>query len=267
VENFCRQSGLDVVFTTFDYQPGDRFPSGTVPRIIREHSGAEGVLLAGTNYPNFLEHLHSLGLPYVYFGNNLVTGSLDLPTEQCVCFDEREGGEKAAAFLAELGHRAIRFVGDLSKPWYQRRYEGYVRALSERGLEPVTVDIRDTKGSFELGQRAAGVLIHRHRGTTAVLAQDDETACGMLDGFRRIGVRVPGDISLMGYDDITEIQYLNPSLTTVRVRKEEIGTTMAAELVRLREGGKKTTPAPVLATEIVVRDSCSKAPEPLKAVS
>jgi LacI family transcriptional regulator len=109
---------------------------------------------------------------------------------------------------------------------------------------------------FELGRRAAAILRRDHPGATAVLAQDDETACGLLDGLRRARVQVPGDVSVMGYDDIGEIQYLNPPLTTVHVPKEEIGRAMAAELLRLRDRGKLHDPLALLAPSVVARDSC-----------
>jgi DNA-binding LacI/PurR family transcriptional regulator len=256
VEDYCRQNGQHVVFTAFDYGPDDHFPNETLPPIIGEHGGTEGVLLAGVNYPNFLRYLTALGLPYVVFGNNLVTDSLALPQRHSVSFDERSGGDQAASFLAELGHRDLLFVGDLSKPWYKRRFEGYRAALKARGLQPRVLDLADAPTAFALGCRAAGVVIRQYRTTTAVLAQDDETACGMIDVFRRIGISVPGDISVMGYDDITEIRYLIPALTTVGVPKEEIGSRMAAALLGARGRGEGAGPAHRLPTEIVIRDSC-----------
>ncbi|MCX6624150.1 MAG: LacI family DNA-binding transcriptional regulator [Acidobacteria bacterium] len=258
VEDFCRQSSQDVVFTTFQYGPEDHFPSAAVPQIIRERGGTEGILLAGANYPNFLAFLGSLGQPFVFFGNNLVTGSLELPSARCVSFDESGGGELAASYLAGLGHRGIVFAGDLSKPWYRRRFEGCRLALAARGLTPGLIDIRDLPDAFELGRRAATLLLSNHATATAVLAQDDETACGLLDGLRRAGIEVPADVSVMGYDDIAEIQYLNPALTTVRVPKEEIGRAMAAELLLPHGRPKPSGTAPLLAPSVIARDSCAR---------
>lgn len=258
VENYCRQVAQDVVFATFRYGPDDRFPNDSVPHIIRERSGTEGILLAGTNYPNFLHFLTSLGLPYVFYGNNLVTGSLELPTERCVCFDEHSGGALAAAWLAGLGHRRLVFAGDLGKPWYERRFNGFRAGLAECAIVPGLIDVRDAADTFQLGRQAAATLLRDHSTATAVLAQDDQTACGMLEELRLAGVQVPADISLMGYDDIGEIQYLHPSLTTVRVPKEEIGRSMATELFRLRESGSSSQPVPLLAPGIIARDSCSR---------
>ena len=257
VEDHCRRSGQDVVFTTFQYEPTDRFPTAAMPRILGERGSMEGLLVAGTNYPNFLAYLNSLRQPYVYFGNNLVTGSLELPASGCVSFDETGGGRLAAEYLADLGHRRLAFAGDLSRSWYRRRYEGFAAALRERSIEPVLIDSAAPPDAFELGRHAAEVLLRDHPAVTAVLAQDDETACGLLDVLRRRGVPVPATLSVMGYDDISEIQYLTPALTTIRVPKEEIGRTMASELLHLRGHGAHPRPAALLEASVIVRDSCA----------
>lgn len=260
VEDHCRQQGQHVVFATFDYGPEDSFPNDSVPPLIGEHGSTEGVLLAGVNYPNFLHYLGSLGLPYVIFGNNLVAGSEKMSRKSHVLFDEHGGGEKAASFLAELGHRDLLFVGDLSKPWYRRRFEGYQAAVTARGLTPAVLDLQGSSDAFQLGQQAAAILIQRHPKTSAVLAQDDDTACGLLDALRRVGVRVPEDLSVMGYDDITEIRYMSPSLTTIRVPKEDIGGAMAVLLLSNRGATDARSPLINLPTEVIIRDSCRKRP-------
>lgn len=260
VEEYCAQNGQQVVFTTLEYGPGDAFPNGRLPRIIDEHGGMDGLLIAGVNYPCFIDFVEELGIPYVLFGNNLVTGSLALPRKNSVCFHEARGGEHATAFLLELGHRHIVFAGNISHPWYRRRAQGYCAAMAARGTAPAVIDIRDEASADELGRKAIALMVRDHPGATAVLAQDDETACGMLDALRRLGVRVPEDISVVGYDDISEIRYLHPALTTVRVPKERIGAAMADQLLR---GAR----APVIVPELVIRDSCAKAGPPVKSIS
>ena len=265
-EDYCRQHGYHVVFTTVDYTRDHEFPGASLPRIIREHGGVEGLLLAGVNYPVLLRYLDKLRVQYALFGNNLVTGSLALPRSACVSFDEVQGGEQAAALLAELGHRQIVFVGDLSKPWYQRRYEGYRRAVQARGLADAVIDPGSDESGFELGGRAVSMLLRNHPKATAIAAQDDETACGILHTLQRVGIRIPDDISVVGYDDITEIRYLNPALTTVRVPKEQIGWTMADQLLGRKKPSGTAAPV-VLPTELVIRDSCRRLKEKLKPVS
>ncbi|MGC8794685.1 MAG: LacI family DNA-binding transcriptional regulator [Bryobacteraceae bacterium] len=257
VEDYCQQQHRQVIFTTFDYGPDDAMPADTLPRIVREYRAIDGVLVAGTNYPNLLRYFAEADLPYVLFGNNLVTGGLALPRKFSVCFDERAGAREAVEFLAELGHRHITFVGDLSHPWYQRREQGYRDAMESRGLRPASLDIRGESDCTELGRRAVPLLLRQYPRTTAILAQDDETACGVLENLEKVGLRVPRDISLMGYDDIAEIRYLKPALTTVRVPKARIGWQMAESLAA-RVAGKPVRLSVPLATELVIRDSCAR---------
>jgi DNA-binding LacI/PurR family transcriptional regulator len=258
VEDYCRQYLRQVVFTTMDYSPGDAMPCDSLPRIIREHHAIDGLLLAGTNYPNLWRYIERLGVPCVMFGNNLVTGSLALPRKGAVSYDEQGGAHDAAEVLIELGHRRIAFVGDLSQPWYLRCCEGYRTALKSRGLSPAVVNLEGEPDGERLGRRALPLLLRQHPKTTAVLAQGDETACGLLDGMNKLGIRVPEDISLVGYDDIAEIRYVRPALTTVRVPKEKIGWTMADLLFQTIRASGAALPAVVLGTELVIRDSCAR---------
>jgi DNA-binding LacI/PurR family transcriptional regulator len=257
VEDYCQQQHRQVIFTTFDYGPGDAMPTEALPRMVREYRAIDGVLVAGTNYPNLLRYLTGVELPYVLFGNNLVTGSLPLPRRNSVSFDEQAGAREAAEFLIELGHRQIAFVGDLSQPWYLRRQQGYQEVMERRGLPTATIDIRGEADCTELGRRAVPLLLRQHPRTTAILAQDDETACGVLEILERLHIRVPRDMSLMGYDDIAEIRYLKPALTTVRVPKAKIGWKMAETLTDIVAGKPSRLPAP-LPTELVIRDSCAR---------
>lgn len=257
VEDYCQQHHRQVIFTTFDYGPEETMPAETLPRMVREYRAIDGVLVAGTNYPNLLGYLGRAELPYVLFGNNLVTGALALPRKNAVSFDEQAGAREAAEFLLELGHRHIAFVGDLSKPWYLRRYEGFRQAMEQRGLPAAAIDLRGEDDCAELGRRAVAPLLRRYPQTTAILAQDDETACGVLENLERLGIRVPEGMSLMGYDDIAEIRYLRPALTTVRVPKARIGWQMAECLAGMVSGKRIQLPPP-LATELVIRDSCAR---------
>lgn len=258
VADHCKQKHHQVAFTSFEYGADDTLPNENLPVIIRENAGIEGLVVAGTNYPVFLKYIEGLNIPYVLFGNNLLTGSLALPRKNAVCFDEQGGAEAAAELLIELGHRHVTFIGDLSKIWYRRRYRGYGRVMKARKLAPAAVDVQDDPDCFQLGQRAVATMIRKYPKTTAVLAQDDETACGILAGLRKLRIRVPEEISLVGYDDIAEIQYMQPALTTVRVFKEKIGSTMAEELLRLIGGERCRVSPVVIGTELVIRESCAK---------
>jgi DNA-binding LacI/PurR family transcriptional regulator len=253
VEDYSRGQHYQVVYARFDYDAHTVLPTNDLPRILREHGGVEGVVLAGANYPSMVRYLEDLALPYVLFGNNLVNESAAYPKQNAVAFDEERGAREAVEFLLELGHRRITFIGDLSMQWYRRRFQGYRAAMLARKLRPAAVDLQE-RDAVELGRRAVPDLVRRYPGATAILTQDDETAVGVLESLRRIRVRVPEDISVVGYDDAREGRYLNPPLTTVRVPKERVGEMLAERLFQRIAGG--AAPALMLETEMVIRESC-----------
>lgn len=253
VEDFSRQQRHHVIYARFDYQAATPLPNDDLPRILREDGSVEGVVLAGANYPSMVRYLEELSMPYVLFGNNLVRDSAEYPRQNAVGFDEERGAREATDFLLKLGHTRIVFIGDLSLQWYRRRYQGYRSAMRARKLNGVAVDLAEAD-AVELGRRAVPQLVRMFPATTAVLTQDDETACGVLDGLRRLRIRVPDEISVVGYDDIREVRYLSPPLTTVHVPKERVGRTLAEQLFRRIEG--RGAPAVMLETELVIRDSC-----------
>ena len=253
VEDYSRRQHHQVVYTRFDYDAEMVLPSDDLPRILREGGGVEGVVLAGANYPSMIRYLEGLSLPYVLFGNNIVNDTAAYPKENAVAFDEERGAREATEFLIELGHKRIAFVGDLSIQWYRRRFQGYKRAMQLRKLNALAIDLHE-RDAVELGRRAVPDLVRRYPGTTAVLAQDDETACGLVESLRRLQIRVPDDISVIGYDDIREARYVAPTLTTVRVPKERVGE-MLAETLFERIAGRRS-PALMLSTELVIRESC-----------
>ena len=256
IEDYSRQQRHQVVYASVDYSPNTVLPNPDLPRILREDGGVEGVILAGVNYPTLIRYIESLSLAYVVFGNNLVRDSGAYPKFNAVEFDEGRGAREAAEFLIELGHRHVVFIGDLSMLWYRRRFEGYQAAMKAKNLQPAAINLLQEKDGVDLGRRAVAELIRKHSCATAVLAQDDETACGVMAALRCLGIRVPGDISVVGFDDIRAADYLTPPLTTVRVPKEQVGWKMAEMLFQRIE--RKPAPAVMLGTELVIRGSCAR---------
>jgi len=148
-----------------------------------------------------------------------------------VHLDNELGGYMATKHLIKHGHtRVAHITGPLKLYDSRARLAGYRRALAEAGIpfdEQLVVE-----GDFqeEGGQLAVGRLLLREKGITAIFAANDQTAAGVLRALREGDVRVPDDISLIGYDDIIFARYLQPELTTVRQPLEEMGRA-AAKLV------------------------------------
>lgn len=155
-----------------------------------------------------------------------------------VTVDDVRGGELAASHLIELGHEVIGFVnGPLSIRQCADRRDGARRALrSARGRRPAVLrEIRVNALTVEHGEEAVSRLLSEPPQPTAVMCANDLLALGVLKGLSAVGVRVPGDMALVGYDDVTFASMLYPPLTSVRQPKFELGVS-AAELL-LEETG------------------------------
>ncbi|BCW42177.1 LacI family transcriptional regulator [Arthrobacter sp. StoSoilB3] len=166
--------------------------------------------------------------------------------------DQRQGAQLAVQHLLELGHQEI---GHLSGPvdWIDAaaRIEGWQDALAQAGLEPAALIEGDW--SAECGYRE-GLKISADRSMTALFVANDQMALGVLRAFNETGVRVPDDISVVGFDDQPESAYFIPPLTTVAQDFEELGQRCIDLLLDRIEGGA-TGMAATVAPRLVVRST------------
>jgi LacI family transcriptional regulator len=190
--------------------------------------------------PSLLLRMSHRGTPVVLIDHP--RGGLDLCA---VAVDHVHGGRLAAEYLISLGHTRIAFLGDTVNPApVAQRREGLRRALTAANLDPdeSLLDIRIAVHPPTLVDAAASaverILSARPR-PTAVMCLNDTAALGLLDGLHDAGVRVPRDISVVGYDDLPFARRLAPALTTVHQPKYRLGRT-AAELL-LDEARKEHT--------------------------
>lgn len=254
VETYASAIKQFVVFAALHYSPQtppERIP---LPPVLQERGLIDGLILAGTIYPNLMQRIESIHMPFVAFSNNVV--GLDGQFQfDAVGFDGFRGAEEATRYLIREGHRRIAFVGDVTLPWIHSRLSGYESAMGEAKLRPVTFAARETGSFVELGQKIAGRIVARRPLPTALVAGNDEIAYGLWRSLRQRGVRVPEDISLVGFDDRDEALLMDPPLTTVRVHKEEIGETCMKMLLERLHHPKMGFSQRILPTELVVRES------------
>lgn len=190
--------------------------------------------------------------PYV----RIASISLDEPACMVVTNDSR-GGARAARHLAELGHRRIAFIsGPDSFRSSHERGRGFTEGLAEHG---VTLDpdyVRRGAYTFESGVEAATELLALPERPTAIFAGNDEMAIGVMKAARDAGLRVPEDLSIVGFDDLPMASRVWPNLTTVRLPIRDMGR-MAAEKLTARSRGldPATLVQPEVDPSLVVRDS------------
>lgn len=188
----------------------------------------------------------------------VVTGrTLKAPGLYALKFDNLEGARLATQHLLQLGHRHIGFItGDPDHPDSQERLQGYRLALESAGVayEPKRV----VPGEYHevSGLLAVDRLLQSGQPLTAIFAANDQMAFGAALGLRRRGLRVPDDVSLVGFDDLPTAQYASPPLSTIHQPSHELGRIAAACMLQLLSGAEPSAEVP--APRFVVRESARK---------
>lgn len=172
-----------------------------------------------------------------------------------------EGAHAITDYLIRSGHRSIAVItGPADNADAMGRLRGYRQALSEAEIEPdpqweIAGDFSERSG-YEAGTR---ILRFRER-PTAIFAANDAMAIGLLSALHEVGIAVPGEISVAGFDDITIARYTSPPLTTVHVDTYQLGKRAVEQLVNeLGATGALPRRHEVLPTNLVVRRSCAMA--------
>ncbi len=219
----------------------------------------DGVILAGTVYPNLLRRIESIHMPFVAFSNNVV-GMNDEQQFDQVGFDDFNGTLHATRYLIGKGHRKIVFAGDISYPWLHRRFEGYRQGMRDNELKPVLITGRTPASFGDFGQKSVERILSRRPRPTAVVAGNDEIAYGLWRSLCQRGVKIPDQISMVGFDDREEAVLMDPPLSTVRVHKEEIGETCMKMLLERLHHPQMGFSQRVLPTEFVMRGTVRQLP-------
>jgi LacI family transcriptional regulator len=172
---------------------------------------------------------------------------------RCLTVDDENGGYLAARHLIALGHERIAYMGARHYSGAVARQMGYQRALAERGL---TVDpslIISGEDNADSGYRLTGRLLNQGHRFTAIMAANDETAYGVMSRLHHARLRVPEDVSVVGYDDTPHSQYAIPPLTTVRQPISMLGEIAVKAVIAILSGQEPVLP--VLPVELVERAS------------
>ena len=181
----------------------------------------------------------------------------DLPPIQCISMDDFSGGYTATRHLIDLGHRHIAHItGILEHEDAVARFEGYKTALEEAGLQVDDALVVEGQFSEQSGVLAAEMLLMRGKTFSAIFAANDQMAYGVRLALFRRGVRVPDDVSIVGYDDQSGSAYTIPPLTTMRQPSADIGRTAAETILRLVKEEEIGTIR--FSAELIVRESVAR---------
>jgi LacI family transcriptional regulator len=223
-----------------------------LPKIVREKN-AEGALFIQRIQPRLISDIQSRGMPVV-----AIDHFPPLKTVNSLQIDNHHGGYLATEHLIQLGHRKIAFLqAAADRPSIAQRARGFRAALAQHALGTAAgSDIIDCDSlTFEGGFEKARSVLRRKSRPTALFCANDELAAGVLRAAYVLGLNVPEDLSVVGFDDITMSSYTDPPLTTVSVAKEHLGRRAMARLLELVESNDDQVKHEIAAVELVVRGS------------
>jgi DNA-binding LacI/PurR family transcriptional regulator len=201
-------------------------------------------------------------LPTVFVGGVVGGSAGDTSPVPAVGTDQHGGAHAATRHLLELGHSTVHHLAG-PQDWLDARWrvEGWRAALAIAGApEPEFVAGDWSAGSGYAGMRT---LLAADPGLTAVFVANDQMALGALCALDEAGRSVPGDVSIVGFDDVPEAEFFRPPLTTVSQQFSEAGrraVQMLLDLIRPDDAATSTKPRPLVPTELLVRRSSGPSP-------
>ena len=214
-ERLAVEHSHEVLIANTDYQP-ERMEICVRRMLERKVDGV--AIMTSEMDPELIQMLSGRGIPIVF----LDTGAVG-PGISNISLDYDSGVDQAMDHLTSLGHRRIAFVsGPANLASARTRYEAFLASLRRKKLKCSEEFIRAANHRFDGGYAAMSEILKLPVLPTAVLASNDLTAIGIMGAIYAAGLRVPEDISVVGFDDIALSSFMPPPLTTIRLSRAEI---------------------------------------------
>lgn len=247
IRDRCEAAGVRMIA-----QPYDRGSDRLLDEIesLVEATQIDGLILTPpvTDHPAVLELLARRGVRFVR-----VSPGSQFDVSPSTFIDNRAAAATMTRHLLALGHKRIGFIaGDPGFATSGQRTDGYRDALLDAGLAIDDALIRSGNYDFASGAREAEILLALPNAPTAIFAASDDMAAGVLTVAHRLGLRVPGDLSVAGFDDTALARYVWPPLTTIRQPTRDMAHAAADLLLGSSEGPPERRE---IAHELVVRES------------
>ncbi|GBC94809.1 HTH-type transcriptional repressor CytR [bacterium HR16] len=209
------------------------------------------VLVAPRTHSAALQWAQQANIPAVVVGSTLPNTPLS-----CVDVDDTSAIYQAVCWLIEMGHRRIGHIAGPQTQWSaKRRLQAYRQAMQDAGIEVKLGWVVEGHYTPPSGKEAMEQLLNVAPELTAVVCGNDWMAMGAMEAIYQKGLRVPEDISLVGFDDIDTAQWVTPPLTTMRQPTRQIGAKAAELLINQIETGKRVRETVLFCAEMVVRQS------------
>ncbi|MBM7566201.1 LacI family DNA-binding transcriptional regulator [Paenibacillus sacheonensis] len=210
------------------------------------------IIAARFNNIGLLKELTEDGVPVVLFAHERDELSVDSVTA-----DDYLGGYRATEYLLELGHVRIGMVGEDTLSSHER-IRGYRQALQDRGFQAEEGLIRVGGHTIDGAAEQAGMLLDRADRPTAIFGYNDVSAVGAMLAARTRGIRMPDELSIIGFDNTMLCEIMDPKLSSVSMPTQELGNRVMELLIRRIDGGDMPKQRIRLLPELAVRESTAR---------
>jgi LacI family transcriptional regulator len=251
ITDVTQELNYRIMIFPFDYEsaPKDIYVS------IAKSNLVDGIILLKTRKDDIgINKLAETDFPFILVNNKKKNGIINYVDSQ-----NTKGARLAIDYLYKMGHRKIGFVtGEMKETNAIDRLLGYKKALKEYGLRLNSNWIINGAFSSIVAYEATKKLLNQKDIPTAIFCSDDYMAIGVMNRIKELGLSVPKEISIIGFDDIELASYIKPPLTTIRQPIYEIGKKSAEILLDLIEGRKKAPIRELVDVELIVRESVGR---------
>jgi DNA-binding LacI/PurR family transcriptional regulator len=221
-------------------------------RDLLQSYSVDGIILMGAHFSRSVEYLKENAK--IVVSTNFSLG----PDHDAILLDGETGICTLVHHLAKLGRQRLSFITGYS----DSREVGFIRGIRENGLpNDAELRVRLVQGSFEswkpeIGQRGAAILMQQKNPPDAIVCASDRIAIGAMQWLHQNGFRIPEDIAVTGFDNISGSEFTIPPLTTVHVHKELIGALAVERVIRRIENPHEVPLQITTPTTVIIRQSC-----------
>ncbi|WP_158537703.1 LacI family DNA-binding transcriptional regulator [Halanaerobium sp. ST460_2HS_T2] len=252
LENFIKEHNYELLIKSITgVRKRDR---KTIKEMIASQEIAGMIFIGYMIDEKLIMEIKESGMPVVVIDNHFWQENID-----CILNDNIAGSKKMMNHLIELGHKNIGFIsGPLDNTSFEERYTGYINTLRNHSLEikDKFIKIGDSTYGTESAYKVITKMLKEEKELpTAFFAVNDSRAIGVIKALQDAGFKVPGDFSVAGFDDIETGRHITPSLTTVKIFKQEMGITAMERLYELINNPDEKTRKIVIPVELIKRNS------------
>ena len=253
----ARRRGYEVIVSDTNYKP--RLMKHATERMLEQNVRGVAIMTSEMS-PALFRDIVDRKIAVTFFDLDSVAENIST-----IKFDYFSGIYQAVEHLHGLGHRRIAFVGGQSLKNINARQTAYLKSMQKFGLEPGPIFLgnQSVEGGLAAGLKIAG-LSER---PTAVIAMNDLTAFGLTRAFSRSGLRIPQDVSVVGFDRTFLAEYFTPSLTTIDMHADQLGRLAVDCLHKLTSTREPHGEAHLIPLQLVVGESTGPAPTYLRTAS